>query len=224
MQTLFRIERVEMRFDEPNIPATPYYSLTQLTDIEHCPPPASNEIDWEKLPLADANQSRFPIYQPVSNHRACYLPLGNDIDYPDPTVIDWKRMFRWPEPLIIPASLPLNYPTMMECIRQNRPIVARIVRKSSVHYYGRADGGGAGGERFPYSIELELCDSSRRDLSCIIWNYTALKYFPPLRCDQMIVVRKYRVKERYLSGGQDIELSVNSGTKGENPVRILHGK
>jgi hypothetical protein len=237
--TVFRLEKLEERYDEPHYPARKYGLITALGNIGHFNSPPADDLKHEQLPLLDPEQANRPIYEPVSRHRGAYLPLGNDIDYLDRSVFDPQRAGAFSKPLVLAASIPVSYPSMMQCINQyelfmcniriyynnrRKPFMARVVRKSSVHHYGRVDKT----ERFPFSMELELCDSSRRDLSCIIWNFLVFKYFPVIQCGQLVLINDYRVKDRYLSGGSDIEISINHNPQSSksqlNPISLLHGK
>ncbi|XP_023821820.1 RPA-related protein RADX isoform X3 [Oryzias latipes] len=173
-------------------------------------------LDLDSLPWFGSSELAGPEV-PLRASRSVFLPLWNNVDYsgdawreaPPPEESDEE------EEGLRPA---VSVSKLRDCFLSGRrgrargQLIVRIMNKSQLMYFGRADENC----ECPYKAVLEVCD--RTGSTCVVlWNSMCVSWYRCLKPGDIISLRQYRVKQRYLGEAGDIEISVNS----RNPAAHL---
>ncbi|XP_077355699.1 RPA-related protein RADX isoform X2 [Festucalex cinctus] len=168
----------------------------------------NHDLDQDSLPWIGSSD----VSGPLLANRKLFLPLWNSVDfYGDawrrtaPTQEDQEEMALRPTATIKDlrqAFLNHDVWVMGTILRR---LIVRITAKSHLTYYGRADRNCS----CPYQALLEAHDPSG-SVSLVLWNSVCVDWYCVLMPGDIISLSRFRVKQRYNSEGDDIELSINS--------------
>ncbi|XP_051935097.1 RPA-related protein RADX [Hippocampus zosterae] len=167
--------------------------------------------------IEDSHQDSLPwsgssdVSGPLLANRKVFLPLWNNVDFYGDA---WKKTAPPLEeevtalrPTVTVQDLSRGFLARevwaLRTIR--RRLIVRIAAKSHLTYYGRADSNCA----CPYQALLEAHDSSG-SVSLVLWNSMCVNWYRVLKPGHVISLSHFRIKERYQSEGENIEISVNS--------------
>ncbi|XP_019729443.1 uncharacterized protein LOC109518186 [Hippocampus comes] len=167
--------------------------------------------------IEDSHQDSLPwsgssdVSGPLLANRRVFLPLWNNVDFYGDA---WKKT----APPLEEEVTALRPTMTVQDLSQGflarevwalrtirRRLIVRIAAKSHLTYYGRADSNCA----CPYQALLEAHDSSG-SVSLVLWNSMCVEWYRVLKPGHVISLSHFRIKERYQSEGDNIEISVNS--------------
>ncbi|XP_061619039.1 RPA-related protein RADX isoform X6 [Phyllopteryx taeniolatus] len=168
----------------------------------------SRDSDWDSLPWSGSPD----VSGPLLASRAFFLPLWNKVDFHGDA---WKQT---PPPMSEHDGKVYHPSVTIKGLREGfigrkvwvrgsilHRLILRITAKSKLTYYGKADRN----SKCPYQGLLEACDRTG-SVSVVMWNGLCVNWFCVLKPGDVISLSHFRVKRRYMSEGDDIEISANS--------------
>ncbi|XP_061619036.1 RPA-related protein RADX isoform X3 [Phyllopteryx taeniolatus] len=195
----------------------------------------SRDSDWDSLPWSGSPD----VSGPLLASRAFFLPLWNKVDFhgdawkqtPPPMSEHDGKVYH---PSVTIKGLREGFIGRKVWVRGSilHRLILRITAKSKLTYYGKADRN----SKCPYQVGegvaieesgrgvlrtharshalarqglLEACDRTG-SVSVVMWNGLCVNWFCVLKPGDVISLSHFRVKRRYMSEGDDIEISANS--------------
>ena len=185
-----------------------------LVDI--MPKSTKHKVDVNELPWWRLVNKRVRDGLPLTTSRVYYLPLFNDEDYYGKIWNDTNDSDLIYKGSSLPKCITIDdLATYSMTLRKPYPfLLGRVATKSRLTHHGKSTDQN---RKCPYIFTIELQDDSG-SVAVTFWNSCCFKYFRHLKFDDLILIKKYKIKKRFgertntvynTITAKDIELSVN---------------
>ncbi|ORY04101.1 hypothetical protein K493DRAFT_60962 [Basidiobolus meristosporus CBS 931.73] len=212
-KAVIEIQDCTLRFRETDLSATEIIILTKVNILDYQVSKYYKKKGREDIKyLVEASNE----FLPLTSRRCSYLtPLGDDDFLRDDhrwvkQDLSMNNDFRLDHAGVSLADILKG---LEKSYTYRPPIVGRIMKKSTVAYYGKPEDVKAS---YPFQFTISIADDTA-SVSVVFWNSSCLKYYQSLAVNQIVQITGYKVRRAYEGNASKIELSINP----KNPTGVI---